>query len=144
VPIFEQTHRPPTARIKNGIDYRNNARASCGPSSQKRIIITNIVTTHKAVERLSEAGSSAATLQYDAYGQPVMTPTASKEREARILIPTGASGAMIGKGGSIIKSLSEKSGCFIKLSDPIEGFDTKERVLAIRANNIASLVLVSQ
>lgn len=59
-----------------------------------------------------------------------------------ILVPTGASGIMIGRQGSVIKGLSERSNCRIKLGDVADPYDTKERILIVKGNNIQDIITV--
>lgn len=47
-------------------------------------------------------------------------------------MPTTSGGSIIGKGGSIIKDLGEKSGCKLKLGDNQDPYGTKERILSVR------------
>jgi RNA-binding protein Nova len=49
----------------------------------------------------------------------------------KLLIPQSASGAIIGKGGEHIRSISESSGAQLRLSTRDEDFQTHERILTI-------------
>lgn len=62
---------------------------------------------------------------------PVMSATLPDDVVFRILCPAPKIGSVIGKGGSIIKTLRQDSGAKIKIADAIPGVD--ERVIIISA-----------
>ena len=49
----------------------------------------------------------------------------------RLAIPNGAGGVVIGKGGSIIKSINEKSGAKVSMADSSDPFHTSERICSV-------------
>lgn len=63
--------------------------------------------------------------------------------QIKVLIPKNASAAIIGKGGSTIKRMSEFSGARYQLGDESDPFNTKERVVTITSLSIANLVKVT-
>lgn len=62
----------------------------------------------------------------------------------RVLIPKIASAAIIGKGGSVIKRMSEQSGCRYQLGEENDPFNTNERVVTITGASSVSVVSVSR
>jgi len=64
----------------------------------------------------------------------------------RVLIPSTAAGAVIGKGGSNVRQMAESSGCKMKVSDSSDPFGTKERIVTVMGpspeNVIKSIQLV--
>ena len=67
------------------------------------------------------------------------------QKSLKILIPTNASGVIIGKSGAAIKSMSELCGCHLQLGDSSDPYQTNERVLTIasKTGNITNLIHVS-
>lgn len=77
------------------------------------------------------------------YGNPVASnrgPNGSFQ--IRVLIPKIASGILIGKSGSVIKQMSEISGCKMQLGDEADPYGTKERVVIINGPAVQNCVLV--
>lgn len=62
----------------------------------------------------------------------------------KVLVPRAAAPALIGKGGAVIKQMSELSGCKMQLGDDVDPFGTKERLLFINAVSVPNLVLGAQ
>ena len=64
----------------------------------------------------------------------------------KLLIPTAASGIMIGKQGSAIKGMSEASSCHIQLGDANDPYQTFERILTVtsKTGNLANVIHGSQ
>jgi len=60
--------------------------------------------------------------------------------EFRCLIPAAASGAVIGRAGAIVKQIGEATKCRLKLGDYHDPYDTKERLLSVNGQSIASIV----
>jgi KH domain len=71
--------------------------------------------------------------------------TGTKEQlDLRCLIPTAASGSIIGRGGSVIKEIGEKTNCHLNLErDNGPGgqdvYNTKERALTIKSTLVANI-----
>eukprot|EP00595_Chromulina_sp_UTEXLB2642_P002514 CAMPEP_0196765644 /NCGR_PEP_ID=MMETSP1095-20130614/10256_1 /TAXON_ID=96789 ORGANISM="Chromulina nebulosa, Strain UTEXLB2642" /NCGR_SAMPLE_ID=MMETSP1095 /ASSEMBLY_ACC=CAM_ASM_000446 /LENGTH=438 /DNA_ID=CAMNT_0042124029 /DNA_START=14 /DNA_END=1330 /DNA_ORIENTATION=+ len=61
--------------------------------------------------------------------------TDAQKYELRFPIPSSASGMIIGRGGTLIKELGEKSSCYLKVSENVDPYDTKERILTIKGPN---------
>jgi hypothetical protein len=49
---------------------------------------------------------------------------------------------MIGKGGSVIKRISEMTACRIQLGDEADPYGTNERIVSISSGSVPSLVQV--
>ena len=60
--------------------------------------------------------------------------------QLKVLIPSQAAGNIIGRGGSIIKQLSELCGCRMQLGDSADPYNTRERMLIIAGNTTAQIV----
>lgn len=61
--------------------------------------------------------------------------------EFRCLIPAAASGALIGRGGVIIKQMGESSQCRLKVGEQRgDPYDTKERILTVTGSTIPNIV----
>lgn len=61
----------------------------------------------------------------------------------RALIPHSASGTIIGRGGQVIRSMSERSGAKMQLGDAADPYGTKERIVNLSGTNVEQLVAVS-
>jgi hypothetical protein len=60
--------------------------------------------------------------QYDMYGNIIPTqPSNPRANQIRLLIPIGAAGVMIGRAGSVIKSMSEETSCHMQLAPTDNG-----------------------
>lgn len=70
-------------------------------------------------------------------------PRPSGTYTIRVLIPKIASAAVIGKGGVVIKRMSEQSGCRFQLGEENDPFNTNERIVTITGTTSASVVTVS-
>ena len=55
------------------------------------------------------------------------------------LIFLAAAGCIIGKGGIVIKSINEKSGAKLKMSDSSDPYHTNERIMNITAENLQKM-----
>lgn len=62
--------------------------------------------------------------------------------QIKVLIPKVASAAIIGKGGSVIKRMSEVSGARYQLGDEMDPYNTKERIVTITSLTVHNLVMV--
>lgn len=60
----------------------------------------------------------------------------------RVLIPSPAAGVMIGRQGSVIKQLSESTGCKMQLGENSDPFGTKERIMIIIGRTAATVLEV--
>ena len=70
-------------------------------------------------------------------------PRPSGTYTIRVLIPKIASAAVIGKGGVVIKRMSEQSGCRFQLGEENDPFNTNERIVTITGTTSPSVVTVS-
>lgn len=77
------------------------------------------------------------------------TETGPKDQlDLRCLIPTAASGAIIGRGGSVIKDIGEKNSCHLNLERDTgpgghrDSYNTKERALTIKSNAVVNIANV--
>jgi hypothetical protein len=61
----------------------------------------------------------------------------------RCLIPAAASGAIIGRGGGVIKQIGEKANCRLDLDEYVEAFNTHERVLHVKGTAGQKIIVVS-
>ena len=106
--------------------------AISGPKEKIAAALTEIVT------RMYDGDASAN----DGAGAGVGT---NIQKSLKILIPTNASGVIIGKSGAAIKSMSELCGCHLQLGDSNDPYQTNERVLTIasKTGNITNLIHVS-
>jgi len=105
--------------------------AISGPKDKIAAALTEIVT------RMYDGDTSAN----DGTGAGVGT---NIQKSLKILIPTNASGVIIGKSGAAIKSMSELCGCHLQLGDSSDPYQTNERVLTIasKTGNITNLIHV--
>ena len=83
----------------------------------------------------------------DEHGNPTTAITTSGAPPSsalmiRLLIPVAASGLMIGRGGSIVKQMTEQSGCRMQMADPPDPFNTKERIMIVTAFTLDNLLKV--
>jgi predicted PilT family ATPase len=60
----------------------------------------------------------------------------------RVLIPSTAAGAVIGKGGSNVRQMAESSGCKMKVSDSSDPFGTKERIVTVMGPSPENVIKV--
>eukprot|EP01033_Poteriospumella_lacustris_P000209 gene209-141_t len=67
-------------------------------------------------------------------------PRPSGTYTIRVLIPKIASAAVIGKGGVVIKRMSEQSGCRFQLGEENDPFNTNERIVTITGTSSPSVV----
>lgn len=82
---------------------------------------------------------------FDSYGNLIPNNNPSRVQggfQIKLLIPIGASGNLIGKGGNVVKQISESSNCKIQLGDEADPCNTKERILFVNSATVPSLVLV--
>ena len=61
----------------------------------------------------------------------------------KLLIPKAASGYMLGKSGSAIKTMTEVSACKLQLGTDEDTAMTNERVMIINSRTAPALVVVS-
>lgn len=86
--------------------------------------------------------------QFDMYGNALPPTGQSANRNAqgsyqmKVLIPKIASAAIIGKGGCVVKKMSDISGCRYQLGDENDPFNTRERIVTVSATSVSNLVLV--
>ena len=62
--------------------------------------------------------------------------------QVRLLIPRGASGVLIGKGGAIIKQMTDHSHCKMQLGDEKDPYNTNERIFIINSSSVTNLASV--
>lgn len=60
----------------------------------------------------------------------------------RAVVPLGASGTIIGRGGSVIREIGEKCTAKIQLAEIVEHVPTGERILSVTASATTSVVEV--
>ena len=66
------------------------------------------------------------------------TEPPSTDRTLKLLLPNGAIGAIIGKGGTVIKEIMMQTGAHIKIAQPTEAIpQTQERALTLSGNVMA-------
>lgn len=106
--------------------------AISGPKPTIALALTEIIT------RMIESPESKPSGQSDVFGNPLPSPgnqhsggSGTNNMVVKLLIPTGASGIVIGKHGAAIKNMSDVSGCHMQLGDSKDPFNTNERVLTI-------------
>eukprot|EP01039_Chlorochromonas_danica_P008718 gene8719-9608_t len=154
--------------IGRGGSIINQINASCGakiklsqnheffPGSTDRILLLSgskrgiANGVKELVSRIAEAPDKKPQVggmpAVDMYGMPI--PPANRTRngsfQIRVLIPKNASACVIGRQGSVIKQLSESSGCKFQLGDDTDPYETRERVVAISSSTVDSLVLGAQ
>lgn len=58
----------------------------------------------------------------------------------KLLIPWAAAGIIIGKSGSVIKEMSERSSCKMLLSEAQDPFNTKERVMTLSSDTTTNII----
>lgn len=107
------------------------------PSSYYKILtffIINVLLFAQAPEKRQAPGEFGKP-------QPALRPNGSYT--IRVLIPKIASAAIIGKGGSVIKRMSEQSGCRYQLGEENDPFTTNERIVTITGTASPSVVNVS-
>jgi hypothetical protein len=63
--------------------------------------------------------------------------------QIKLIIPKTASGTLIGKGGIIIKHMSDSTSCKMQLGDESDPFGTNERLFFVQSASVAHLVHVS-
>ena len=61
----------------------------------------------------------------------------------KLLIPKASSGQMIGKGGTIVKKMSETSACKLQFASDDDPEGTNERAVIIHSMTGPALVVVS-
>lgn len=98
------------------------------------------------VSRICEATErkqpGAPNMGVDMYGNPIASNRGSNGSfQVRVLIPKVASGTLIGKGGSVIKQMSEISGSKMQLGDESDPLNTRERVVILNSPTVESAVL---
>lgn len=77
------------------------------------------------------------------FGKPQPVPRPNGSYTIRVLIPKIASAAVIGKGGSVMKRMSEQSGCRYQLGEENDPYNTNERIVTITGTASPSVVNVS-
>jgi len=83
---------------------------------------------------------------FDAFGNPNPHPNraANGLHQIKLIIPKNASGTLIGKGGIIIKHMSDSTSCKMQLGDESDPFGTNERLFFVQSASVAHLVHGSQ
>eukprot|EP01042_Synura_sphagnicola_P002081 gene2081-2479_t len=118
------------------------------PGGSDRVVVITGSTTcvRSAVElivsKLFEA-QLTLTVPYPHAGSredSVSSSDGTKRGITQILIPSGHAGAVIGKKGVTIKSLSTSSGCRIQLQEEGIGSRVKERVLTISSSTLPQMI----
>lgn len=74
---------------------------------------------------------------------PPPNRTANGMYQIKLVIPKIASGNLIGKGGIVIKHMSDISSCKMQLGDEADPFGTNERIFIVQSTTIPFLVHVS-
>jgi len=79
---------------------------------------------------------------FDAFGNPNPHPNraANGLHQIKLIIPKTASGTLIGKGGIIIKHMSDSTSCKMQLGDESDPFGTNERLFFVQSASVAHLV----
>ncbi len=79
------------------------------------------------------------------YGNPIPpgNRTANGSFQMKVVIPKIASASIIGKGGCVIKHMSEVSGCKYQLAEESDPYNTRERIVTITAMAVPNLISVS-
>jgi len=79
---------------------------------------------------------------FDPYGNPNPHPNraANGLHQIKLIIPKNASGTLIGKGGIIIKHMSDSTSCKMQLGDESDPFGTNERLFFVQSSSVAQLV----
>ena len=106
-------------------------------ATEVAVILTLVVSMDVVVGAIGGGDGSGS----DGTGAGVGT---NIQKSLKILIPTNASGVIIGKSGAAIKSMSELCGCHLQLGDSSDPYQTNERVLTIasKTGNITNLIHV--
>lgn len=80
------------------------------------------------------------------YGSP--TPSVNRSLngsfQIKVLIPKNAAASIIGKGGAVIKHMTEVSGCKFQLGDENDPYNTRERLVVLTASAVTHLVCGAQ
>uniref|UniRef100_A0A7S3ATV9 K Homology domain-containing protein n=1 Tax=Haptolina ericina TaxID=156174 RepID=A0A7S3ATV9_9EUKA len=101
------------------------------PVTRERI--ATIAGTAEALLRAQQLIS--AVLAEPRQGDTEAVPT---ERTLKLLMPNGAIGAVIGKGGTVIKEIMMQTGAHLKIAQPAEAIpQTQERVLTLTGTVLA-------
>ena len=88
----------------------------------------------------------ASTNQFDMFGNlsvqvpPNRTPEGSYL--VRLVVPRPAAGVLIGKGGAVIKQISEATSCKLQLGDEKDPYGTNERLFNVSSSTVQHLVEV--
>ncbi|KAJ8044830.1 RNA-binding protein Nova-1 [Holothuria leucospilota] len=69
--------------------------------------------------------------------------TPERARQVKVVVPNSTAGLIIGKGGSMIKSIMEQSGARVQISQKSEGVTLSERVITITGELDADLKALS-
>lgn len=141
--------------IGKGGSIINHMNATCGariklsqnneyyPTTNDRILVISgdrkgmLNAVNELVTRIVEAPERRPH-SYNPDFQP--TRSQNQNHQIRLLIPRIASGTLIGKGGSVIKQMSEKTGCKMQLGEETDPFMTRERIFIINSTAVPSLV----
>lgn len=80
------------------------------------------------------------------YGNPIPPPNRGPlgTFQIKVLVPRIASAALIGKGGCIMRKMSDISGAKYQMGDDYDPYGTKERIVVINAADSSSVVSVSE
>jgi hypothetical protein len=132
-----------------GAKVKLSGNAEFYPGTQDRIVIVTgklagiLNAVRDVVTKIGEVPDRKPTNPE----QPTL-PAANKgpngSIQMKILIPKLASGNMIGKGGSVVRTMSESSKCRINLSDNTDPYGTNERIIVITGPTAADVVLGAQ
>lgn len=147
---------------KSGITI-NTMNATCGakiklsgnnefyPGSQDRIVILtgNMAGISNAIKevvtRIAEAPDKKPSTAIPAVpAAPPANRGPTGQIQVKCLVPKGASGNLIGKGGSVVRQMSETSKCRINLADNADPYGTNERIVVINGPAATDVVLGTQ
>lgn len=122
------------------------------PGTQDRVLLLKgdragiANALRELVTRIAEAPEKKNSPSYDHLGNPIPQPNRGPQGtyQIKVLIPKMASASIIGKGGAVIKRMTEVSGARYQLGDEADPFNTKERVVTISSLSVNNLVAGAQ
>lgn len=100
------------------------------PGTKERVIVVtgNITGVRKVnrfiLEKVSEEGKADKAVQSGSLDK-------NRNRQLKMIVPNAAAGVIIGKGGSNIKEIQDKSGAHVQVSQKNAQFAVDERILTL-------------
>ncbi|EDV22924.1 Protein BTR1 [Trichoplax sp. H2] len=100
------------------------------PGTKERVIvITGSIAGVRQVnrfilEKVSEEGKADKAIQYGVLDK-------NRNRQLKMIVPNAAAGVIIGKGGSNIKEIQDKSGAHVQVSQKKAQYAIDERILTV-------------